>query len=169
MNNYDNSNIRRQDRILEADQALTLLLNGEYGFLAMSNDGSAYGIPISYIYSDNKIYLHCAPEGEKLRYIEKNPSVCFCVVGSTMVQPAKFTTAYESVLAFGDIVTVDDNDERMKALELLVDKYSPEYKEIGLKYAKGSFSRTTVLRIDIKRISGKSKRSDAPSVTDRSK
>ena len=86
-----------------------------------------------------------------------------------MVQPAKFTTAYESVLAFGDIVTVDDNDERMKALELLVDKYSPEYKEIGLKYAKGSFSRTTVLRIDIKRISGKSKRSDAPSVTDRSK
>lgn len=169
MNNYDNSNIRRQDRILEADQALNLLINGEYGFLTMSNDGSAYGIPISYIYSDNKIYLHCAPEGEKLRYIEKNPSVCFCVVGSTMVQPSKFTTAYESVLAFGDIVTVDDNDERMKALELLVDKYSPEYKEIGLKYAKGSFSRTTVLRIDIKRISGKSKRSDAPSVTDRSK
>lgn len=169
MNNYDNSNIRRQDRILEADQALNLLINGEYGFLAICNDGRGYGIPISYVYSDNKIYFHCAPEGEKLRCIEKNSSVCFCAVGSTMVQPAKFTTAYESVLVFGDIVIVENDDERMKALELIVDKYSPEYKEIGQKYAEGSFHRTSLLRLDIKRISGKSKKSNAPSVTDRIK
>lgn len=166
MDNYDNSKIRRQDRVLESDKALNLLINGEYGFLAITNDGNAYGIPISYVYYENKIYLHCAPEGEKLEYIGKNPSACFCVVGATIVQPAKFTTVYESVLAFGDIVVVDDNDEKMMALELLVDKYSPEFKEIGKKYAKGSFSRTLVLRLDIKRISGKSKKPNAPSVTD---
>lgn len=157
MNNYDNSSIRRQDRTLEEEKALNLLLNGEYGFLAMNNNGNGYGIPISYAYDDNKIYFHCAPEGEKLRIIEKNDSVCFCVVGNTNVQPDKFTTLYESVLAFGNIVVVSDDDEKMKALMLLVDKYSPEYKDIGLKYAKGSFARTKVLRIDIERISGKSK------------
>ncbi len=166
LNNYDNSKIRRQDRLLESDRALDIFINGEYGFLALSNDGNPYGIPISYIYSEDKIYLHCAPEGEKLEYIKKNPSACFCVVGSTIVQPAKFTTVYESVLAFGDIVVVEDDDEKMKALELLVNKYSPDYKEIGKKYAKGSFSRTLVLRIDINRISGKSKKPNAPSVTD---
>lgn len=166
MHNYDNSTIRRQDRVLEESKALALLINGEYGFLAISNNGEGYGIPISYAYTDNKIYLHCAPEGEKLKYIEKHPSVCFCVVGTTTVQPAKFTTVYESVLAFGNIVLVEDDDEKMSALSLLVDKYSPEYKEIGLKYAKGSFARTLVLRLDIKRISGKAKKANAPSVTD---
>lgn len=166
MNNYDNSKTRRQDRILDTEKAFDLLINGEYGFLAMNNNGNPYGIPISYVYHENKIYLHCAPEGEKLEYIRKNPSVCFCVVGTTIVQPAKFTTVYESILAFGDIIIVEDDDEKMKALELLVDKYSPDFKEIGKKYAKGSFSRTLVLRIDIKHVSGKSKKPNAPSVTD---
>lgn len=158
MKQYDNSAVRRQDRLLDESQASELIVNGEYGFLSLIDNGQPYGIPISYVYDGkDSIYFHCAPEGKKLKLIEQNPSAIFCIVGQTAVQPSKFTTAYESVLISGKIQLIEDDRERMSALLLLVDKYSPEYKEIGAKYAQGSFARTAILRLDIEHISGKCK------------
>lgn len=156
--NYDNSAVRRQDRLLDVEDAMRLLNQGEYGFLSLGDEEGGYGIPVNYVYNAESIYFHCAPEGEKLRYIEKCKTACFCVVGQTAVLASKFTTGYESILVFGRIRVVDDDVERMKALELIIDKYSPSYKETGLKYAEKSFQRTKILRLDIDRISGKCKK-----------
>lgn len=46
----------------------------------------------------------------------------------------------------------------MKALLLILDKYSPNNKEIGMKYAEKSFHRTNIIRLDIIEVSGKTKR-----------
>jgi hypothetical protein len=46
----------------------------------------------------------------------------------------------------------------MKALELIIDKYSPGDKEVGLKYAQKSFDRTEIIRLDIEKWSGKCKK-----------
>ena len=108
---YDNSTVRRQDRLLDTERAIELLRGGEYGFLALGGR-SGYGIPISFALAGLCIYFHCAPEGEKLRRIAQGGRVCFCVVGQTAPEPAMFTTGYESVLAFGAIRTVDDDTER---------------------------------------------------------
>ena len=69
----------------------------------------------------------------------------------------KFTTNYESVILRGKIETDLPSAEKRKALELLLDKYSPEDKEVGLKYAEKSFHRTEILRFTIQTISGKAK------------
>lgn len=71
---YNNSNVRRQDRLLEQEKAIRLLENGEYGILSMqAPEGGGYGIPINYVWDGkNSIYLHCAPEGKKLRCIESS-------------------------------------------------------------------------------------------------
>ena len=45
----------------------------------------------------------------------------------------------------------------MHALELILDKYCPEDKVVGLKYAEKSFHRTEIIRIDIESASGKQK------------
>lgn len=154
---YDNSAVRRQDRLLGFERALELLQDSEYGFLVLGG-GEAYGIPLNFVLSGENIYFHCAPEGEKLRRTEQNNSACFCVVGHTAPEPAKFTTEYESVMAFGTVWAVEGDDERMKALELIVEKYSPGFKETGRKYAEKSFHRTAILRFDISRVSGKAKK-----------
>lgn len=153
---YDNSAVRRQDRLLGWGRAQELLENGEYGFLALGGE-EGYGIPLNYALSGTAIYLHCAPEGEKLRRIAENCRACFCVVGHTAPQPSKFTTEYESVLAFGLLAVVEGEAERMEALRLIVAKYSPGFADTGLKYAEKSLPRTAVLRLDIDRVSGKSK------------
>ncbi len=158
MNHYDNTSVRRQDRLLGEVEAMTLLAEGEYGFLAMAAaDQSGYGIPISYAWEPGHLYFHCAPEGDKLRALEVNNRVTFCVVGRTQVIPHQFTSLYESVLVKGTVALHLSDEEKMHALELLLDKYSPADKETGLKYAAKSFARTSVFRLDITTISGKTK------------
>ena len=93
--------IRRKDRILDNELAIRLLEEAEYGFLAMSGiNGYGYGIPINYVKEGDSIYFHCAPEGYKLECLRENPKVSFTVVGATQIVPGKFTTGYESTIAF---------------------------------------------------------------------
>ena len=155
---YDNSVVRRQDRLLEESEAYELLRRGEYGFLAIAGPSGGYGIPISYVWNGNSIFFHCAPEGEKLRLLTNCSEVSFCVVGHTNVLPNRFTTEYESVILFGHMEVVTMDSERRDALGLLLDKYAADHKEVGMKYMEGSLHRTTVLRLRIRRMSGKMKR-----------
>ena len=104
------------------------------------------------------IYFHCAPEGYKLECLRENPKVSFTVVGATQIVPGKFTTGYESTIAFGEMHLDLPEEERRYALRLLVNKYSSAFKEIGEKYIEKSFYRTNILRLDISHISGKCKR-----------
>ncbi len=150
--------IRRKDRVLENDRAMELLERGEYGFLAMNGiNGYGYGIPISYVLSGKSIYFHCAPDGFKLKSIRHDNRVSFCVVGRTHVIPGQFTTAYESALVFGHMVYDLSEEERRKALDLLVEKYCPDHIDISKTYINKSFHRTYILRLDIEHLSGKRK------------
>ena len=157
---YTTQHIRRQDRLLEEDNAVRLLRNGEFGILSLLAEGNVpYGIPINFVWDGkSSIYIHCAPEGKKLQCLEICPQVSFCVVGKTKVISNKFTTGYESIVLQGKAYTGLSTEERMQALTLLLDKYSPEDKVIGLKYAEKSFHRTEIIRIDIEEWSGKCKR-----------
>ena len=46
-----------------------------------AGDDYGYGVPLSYVFQDNSIYLHCALEGKKLTYLRRHNKVSFCVVG----------------------------------------------------------------------------------------
>ena len=46
----------------------------------------------------------------------------------------------------------------MRALELLLEEYSPAHKTTGLRYAEASFARTEIVRLDVVAWSGKTKR-----------
>lgn len=57
--NYTNEQIRRQDRLLEKEKAISLLKNGEYGVLSMQDEeNGAYGVPINYVWNKKKFHLH---------------------------------------------------------------------------------------------------------------
>lgn len=159
---YDNSHIRRQDRLLEEENARALLRTGEYGFLSMAGEnGGGYGVPVNFAWDgDRAVYIHCAPQGRKLRCLALCPQVSFCVVGRTHVVARKFTTGYESIILSGQAHALSAPDERRHALRLILEKYAPGDLETGLKYADKSFHRTAAIRMDIDTMSGKCKRVD---------
>ena len=158
---YDTTSVRRQDRLLSEQRALQLLENSEYGFLAMASAEGGYGVPMNFVFDGQTIYLHCAPEGRKLRAIEHDARVSFCVVGPARLIAQEFTTAYESVVVQGRARRVTSEEECHRALSLLVAKFSPQYKAEGEQAIARSLHRTAIVAIDIETISGKSKQPKA--------
>lgn len=157
---YSNSSIRRQNCLLDQTNAIHLLNHGEYGVLSIQNlEGGAYGVPLNYVWDgDSSIFIHCAPVGRKLAAIKACPEVSFCIVGVVQIIPEEFTTNYESIILQCKAVLQLSLEEKMKAMGLMVGKYSPEYKDTGVAYAEKVLSRMEVIRLDIKHWSGKCKK-----------
>lgn len=147
--------IRRKDRAVDENAALEILKSGSFGVLStIGADGYPYGVPVNYAYDDGKIYFHCAKNvGHKQDNLRFSGKVSFTVVTKSDVISEKFTTGYESAIAFGYASkTVTEKD---KALRLLVQKYSPEFAEDGENHIKGAFERTDVFMIEIEKLTAK--------------
>jgi nitroimidazol reductase NimA-like FMN-containing flavoprotein (pyridoxamine 5'-phosphate oxidase superfamily) len=135
-----------------------LLERNEYGVLSTcDSDGQAYGIPLSYCVIKDSIYFHCAVAGHKLENIAANSRVSFCVVGKTEVLSDQFVTHYQSVIVFGQAEEVFDEEKHL-AIEGVLAKYSPGYREKGLRYIVAEGGRARVSRVDIAKISGRARR-----------
>ena len=150
--------IRRVDRAISESEAIEILREGEYGILStVSADGHPYGVPVSYSYTEDGIYFHCAVEGHKVDNLTRSNKVSFCVVGKTEVLPAQFGTKYESAIVFGEAFEVTDADKHKGLLELLK-KYSPGFLDEGLRYVESAGGKTRVYKIVVQSITGKSRR-----------
>lgn len=149
--------MRRTDRQMNDEEARTLLNAGEYGILAtVDNEGQPYGVPLSYVVVDNCIYYHGTNAGgTKYNNIISNHKVTFTVVGNTKVMPEKFGTLYESVIALGEASEVTDEAEKRGALKEFLYKYSAEFIAEGEKYVESAVSKTSIIKIEIKTLTGK--------------
>jgi len=150
--------MRRNDRAISENEALSILESAEYGILStVANNGIPYGVPLNFCIINRELYFHCAAEGRKLENLNQNNFVSFCVVGDTEVLPDKFATKYESVILSGNAVEVFGETKR-SALEGLLKKYSSSYMDSGFKYIDKLTNRTRVFKIEVEDISGKSRK-----------
>ncbi|MBN1550141.1 pyridoxamine 5'-phosphate oxidase family protein [bacterium] len=147
--------MRRKDKQTGTEEAVRLLVNGEYGILStVDNDRQPYGVPLNYVFKGNNIYFHCALTGHKIDNIASNPRVSFCVVGKTKVVPSMFSSDYESAVVFG-VASEVGGQERYDALIWLLEKYSPEYIDEGKTHIEKYDDVTKVIKISIDVITGK--------------
>lgn len=96
------------------------------------------------------IALEFGLETENIEYSNK---VSFCTVQNNRIDGAKLTSKYESAVVFGTIAKSVENKNR--GLELIVEKYAPEFIESGKRCIEKSGSMTGVYEITIEKITGK--------------
>ncbi len=149
--------MRRKDRAIDQKAAMAILHKCEYGILSMLDSEGPYGLPLNFAVENDAIFFHSAPEGRKIDALKDDPRVSFCVVGNTEVMAEKFSTRYESVIVSGNAYLCEEVEKR-HGLRLLLEKYSPDHIEAGMKYIDGSHRETAVYRIRIKSITGKARR-----------
>lgn len=149
--------MRRINQQLPENEAIEILASATHGILAVSGDGGyPYAVPLSFVYSGGKIYFHCAREGHKLDAIKRCPKVSFCVVSEDVVIPEEYTTHYRSVIAFGSARVITDEDEALRAIELLAEKYHPADSADGRRAEiDGAAGRFVMVEIEIEHLSGK--------------
>jgi len=109
------------------------------------------------------IYMHGAPVGRTRANVETEERVCFSVseMGRLVPAPRAFNMSveYAGVTVFGRALLLDDDAEKERALQMLVDKYFPHLLP-GEDYGRSTpdeRARTSVYRIEIDHWSGKRK------------
>ncbi len=151
--------IRRRDRALPEAEAREILARSEHGVLAtVGADGWPYAVPLNHVLAGDVLYIHCASEGHKLENIADEGRVSYCAVASATVLPAKLSTLYESAIVFGRVTLVSDATEKQRALELLGQRFCAEFTSEVEDAIRKDGPRTTILRIQIERITGKAHR-----------
>lgn len=150
--------MRKKERRLQDEETRALLHNGEYGVLAtIGQDGQPYGVPMSYAFAEDHIWLHSAQAGHKVANLTHCDRVSFCVVGKTEPLPAAFSMRYRSAMVFG-AVRLCSGEEKMIGLMHLVRRYAPDFLEQGRRYAESALRKTNVYCLDIECMSGKTNR-----------
>lgn len=151
--------MRRFRQQLQDPECIDILNKNTSGVLALlSKDGYTYALPISYVYEpkDHTIYFHCALSGKKLEDIEYHSKVSFCVIDQDQIVPAEFTTYFKSVIVFGDIRIIKEEEEKREALLRLSDKYSPKESDERVKHEIDTqIKRTLVLALKVESMTGK--------------
>lgn len=115
--------MRRKKQALPEGECRRILEEGEYGVLALLGEGGyPYAVPLNYVLRGDRLYFHCAREGHKIDAVRGCAKASFCVVSRADVVPEKYTTYFESAIAFGQVRILDEGEKRA-AIEALSDRF----------------------------------------------
>lgn len=157
--------LRRRDRSKDDAWIREFLRRAPWGFLATVSDGQPFLNSNLFVYVEDEhcIYLHTARTGRTPENLAEPRRVAFSAAVLGRLLPAdealEFSAEYGGVVVFGRARTLDDQEEKRSALELLLDKYAPHLRP-GRDYrpiTRKELRRTAVYRVDIDAWSGKEK------------
>lgn len=140
---------------MDSQWALEVMRKAPYITVSFTRaDGTAYGVPLSLACIDDRIwYFHCAPEGDKLDALAAHPQVCLSAVTkcAPTVGPkdGSFTLQYRSAIAFGKAELVTDEEEKIRALRVISERFLPQHMDAFDDAIARSLHRTAVVRITL--------------------
>ncbi|MDB4581973.1 pyridoxamine 5'-phosphate oxidase family protein [Draconibacterium sp.] len=126
-------------------------------FLAMSDNGKPYVLPMNFALEDDYVILHSAPEGRMWETIKSNPKVCInWTLGEDLAwQDVQVGCSYrvqsKSVLVEGEAEFIEDFDEKYRCLGLLMAQYSDR----EFKFGRPAVKNVGILKVHIKNIAAK--------------
>ena len=123
-------------------------------------------IPMNFVFLNDLVYMHSHIRGEKIENIKRNSKVGFEVDRNLEFLPSYFSdpedasladTLYISVVIKGEAQLVEDNEEKVLALNGLMEKYQPEGQYKPMNKDMGVLDATAVIKIIPKEMNGKYK------------
>ena len=118
------TDVKEIERILSLTNIGRLATNGQ--------DGYPYVTPLNFVSLEGNIYFHCAPKGEKLDNLRRDPHVCFEVdvplsyldIGLDPSRPiCNLHQYYHCVIIRGTASAVEDSTLKVAALNGLISKH----------------------------------------------
>jgi len=154
-NQTDFRPMRRFKQALPPEECTAILETAYRGFLSVIGDGGyPYTVPINFVFTDGKLYFHCAREGHKLDAIRSCDKACFTVIDDPVKEPDSWWYHVRSVICFGRIAILESGEEHDRRLVELGKKYFPDGYDIDTDMKRNA-PRAEVLKFTIEHISGK--------------
>ena len=123
-------------------------------------------IPMNFVFLNDSVYMHSHIRGEKIENIKRNSKVVFEVDRNLEFLPSYFSdpedasladTLYISVVIKGEALLVENNEEKVLALNGLMKKYQPEGRYKPMDKDMDVLDATAVIKIIPKEMNGKYK------------
>ena len=158
--------MRRSDReVTDTKEIVQMLLRCTALSLAFGGE-TPYVVPLSFGVAQQgehlALYMHCAPEGEKLARMAADPHVAFAAYRSGPLTEAPiacgYSTDYESVCGSGVLRLVQE-EEKQAGLQAIMAHYAPGR---SFEFAPRELCGVTVLRLDVQAITGKRRATQTP-------
>lgn len=147
--------MRRNKQLLSPEDTKAVMDRCTNGVLAcLGDEDYPYAVPLSYVYFNEKIYVHSAKAGHKVDAVMKYPKVSFSVIDEDTIISKEYTSYFRSVIAFGKARIVE-GDERVEAFKALVEKYSGDQPEEAKSKEIDGCTHAYIIAIDIEHITGK--------------
>ncbi|WP_406657491.1 pyridoxamine 5'-phosphate oxidase family protein [Methanolobus sp. ZRKC2] len=147
---------RPEKQIWDEEMMKTILKEAFICRIGLCKDNVPYVVPMNFAYSNNALYLHAAKAGKKMEIINENPHVCFEMKYKAEVTPAPtscgWSMKYYSIIGHGNASIIADKENKIKALNLLMEKYAGEMES---SYSDDVVDKVAIIRIDITEITGK--------------
>jgi nitroimidazol reductase NimA-like FMN-containing flavoprotein (pyridoxamine 5'-phosphate oxidase superfamily) len=141
-----------------AKAARSVLERAQVGHLAMAGDGWPYLVPLCFSYDGQAIHFHCGG-GLTASMLAADDRVCLAASADTGVVrgavPCDDTMAYESVLAFGRVRLLSNDEERDAGLRQIVAKY--DESAAGKAFNPKHFDAVLVYRLEIEALTYRSR------------
>ena len=150
---------RNEKEITDIIEIEAVISSADVCRIAMANDNIPYMVTMNFGYVsgvEKRLYFHCAREGRKLEMIRKNNYVCFEF--DTNHNLYKNTTAcdfgmnYRSVVGYGKMIVITDDQEKRAGLDAIMSQYS---KEKDYTFRQTSLDKMLLLRLDVLTMTGK--------------
>lgn len=138
--------LARKNQQLPEAECLEILKNEKRGVLSVLGDrGYPYGMPMNHFYceEDGKIYFHCGKSGHRTDALGKENKVSFCVYDSGYQPDGDWALNIRSVIVFGKIVTIEDEQKIVDITTQLCYKFTDD--EAYIKNEIENYAKNTAL------------------------
>lgn len=153
--------MRRMDRaVTDHQEIVDIMSRCEVLHLAINTDGAPYLLPVNFgMESDGMtLYIHGAVSGTKYDLIARDNRVGFemdCHHGLVLdEEDHSCTIDYESVMGWGFMEELTEEEEKRHALRLLMKQYHAEDFPLDM----GPLPRTRILRLKVQERTAKRRR-----------
>jgi nitroimidazol reductase NimA-like FMN-containing flavoprotein (pyridoxamine 5'-phosphate oxidase superfamily) len=124
---------RKHCEITDPKEMIRILASTNIGRLAtIDAEGYPYITPVNFVFHEGSVYFHCAPEGEKLANLLRDPRVCFEadvplayleVAFNPERNPCRTHQFYRCVIIRGSARIIPDGELKTTVLNALVAKH----------------------------------------------
>lgn len=116
-----------------------------------------YVLPFNFGYRDGCVYLHSAQKGKKIDLLGKNPAVCIAFSTGYELRwqsenvACSYSMKYKSVLAHGRVEFIHDYEEKLEALNIIMEQYTKR----GFEYNEPAVNNVLVWKVKVDKFEGR--------------
>ncbi len=147
---------RKHQEITDKDMLGEIIGKAEVLRLGLCKDNKPYVVPLAFGFDGEHFYFHSAKKGMKIEYLRSNPNVSFELESKAGLvwhetKACEFNFSYRSVIGFGEAGEIKGNEEKRKALNIMMNQYTNKEWSFPLPMILA----VSVWRIKINELSGK--------------